>query len=114
MVGSACRAVVCYDDGVQVDNVVGLFLVAGLAIFLIGAAAWRRDYEKPLSEALRVIHEDRKRRAWIHLWMIPAMFVTSAGVFGIAATVDNARVAVAVAVMAGVVYLMGAVCWVGA
>lgn len=59
-----------------------------------------------------MIQGDRKRRAWIHLWMIPAMFVTSAGVFGFAAMVENART-VAVAVMAGVIYLMGAVCWVG-
>lgn len=89
----------------------GVWLVAGLVIFFVGAAAWRLEYEKPLAEALRVIHGDRRRRAWIHLWMIPAMFVTAAGVAGYAAVVGDGDAAV-IALMAAVVYAMGAVCWI--
>lgn len=34
----------------------GCVLVAGLAIFLVGAVAWRLDYQRPLQESLPVIH----------------------------------------------------------
>jgi hypothetical protein len=95
---------------VQIHHVVGLWLVVGLVVFMVGAARWRLDYEKPLEEALRVIHGDRRRRAWIHLWMIPATFVTAAGVTGYAAVVGD-RDAAVVAFMAAVVYALGAVCW---
>lgn len=95
----------------QVLQVVGVWLVAGLTFFLVGAGAWRLEYERPLAEALRVIHADRRRRAWIHLWMIPAMFLTPMGVAGYAAVIAD-RAAAAIAVMAAVVYAMGAVCWV--
>lgn len=95
----------------QILDVVGAWLVAGLIIFLVGAAAWRLEYEKPLPDALRVIHGDRRRRAWIHLWMIPAMFVTSSGLAGYAAVVGD-RDAAALGSMAAVVYASGAVCWV--
>jgi hypothetical protein len=59
---------------VRAHDVVGVALVAGLVALLIGAGGWRLAYEQPLAEALRVIHADRRRRAWIHLWMIPAVF----------------------------------------
>ncbi len=95
----------------QGHELVGLVLVAGLVIFLIGAGGWKRAYDQPLIEALPVIHVDRRRRAWVHLWMIPAMFLTSAGVFGLAAVADES-VAVVLSLMAGAVYAMGAVCWV--
>jgi hypothetical protein len=92
-------------------DVVGWVLVGGFVLFLVGAGGWRMEYEQPLPEALRVIHGDRRRRAWIHLWMIPAMFATSAGVAGYAANAADG-VAAALALMAAVVYAMGAVCWV--
>jgi hypothetical protein len=93
------------------QSVVGVVLVAGLVVFLVGAGGWKLVYDQPMREALPVIHVDRRRRAWIHLWMIPAMFLTSAGMIGLAAVVGDG-VAVVVSLMAGVVYALGAVCWV--
>jgi len=96
----------------QVQDIVGLTLVTGLITFLIGAGAWRLQYEKPMPEALQAIHGDRRRRAWIHLWMAPAMFVTTAGVGGYAAMTGAGNAAAVFAVMSSIVYAMGAVCWV--
>jgi hypothetical protein len=96
----------------QVQDVVGLTLVSGLITFLVGAGAWRLQYEKPMPEVLHVIHRDRRRRAWIHLWMVPAMFVTTAGVGGYAAMTGVGNAAAVFAVMSSTVYAMGAVCWV--
>ncbi len=95
----------------RAHDVVGITLIAGLVAFLIGAGGWRLAYEKPLIEALRVIHTDRRRRAWIHLWMIPAMFLTAAGVAGFGVLLPDPDAA-AIAGMAAVVYALGALCWV--
>jgi hypothetical protein len=94
-----------------VETLVGGTLVAGFVTFLIGAAAWRMAYEQPMQESLRVVHEDRRRRAWIHLWMVPAMFVTSAGLAGVVVVVED-PVAAVLAAMTTVVFALGAVCWV--
>jgi Domain of unknown function (DUF4386) len=96
---------------VDTRELVGGTLVAGLVIFMVGAVVWRLAYEQPLPAALRVIHADRRRRAWIHVWMISALLVTPAGVAGVAAVVER-PVAVAPAVMAAQVYGLGAVCWI--
>jgi hypothetical protein len=96
----------------QVQDAVGLTLISGLLAFLIGAGAWRLRYEQPMPQVLQVIHDDRRRRAWIHLWMVPAMFVTTAGVGGYAVMTGAGSTAAAFAVMASMVYAMGAVCWV--
>jgi hypothetical protein len=95
----------------QGHELVGVILVAGLVVFLIGAGGWKLVYDQPLLEALPVVHVDRRRRAWIHLWMIPALFLTSAGVLGLAAVVDEG-IAVVLSLMAGIVYALGAVCWI--
>lgn len=95
----------------QEHELVGIVLVAGLVVFLVGAGGWKLVYDQPMREALPVIHVDRRRRAWIHMWMIPAMFLTSAGVLGLAAVVGDG-VAVVLSLMAGIVYALGAVCWV--
>jgi hypothetical protein len=95
----------------QEHELVGIVLVAGLIVFLVGAGGWKLAYDQPLRQALPVVHRDRRRRAWIHLWMIPAMFLTSAGVLGLAAVVADG-VALVLALMAGVVYALGAVCWI--
>jgi hypothetical protein len=95
-----------------VDVAIGWTLVAGFVIFLTGAAGWRMAYEQPLQESLKVVAGDRRRRAWIHLWMVPAMFVTSAGVAGVPLVLRADEVAIVVAVMAAVAYLLGAVCWI--
>jgi hypothetical protein len=95
-----------------VDIVVGWTLTAGFGVFLTGAAGWRMAYELPLEESLRVVAGDRRRRAWIHLWMIPAMFVTSAGIAGVPLLVRSDNVAIIVATLAAVVYALGAVCFI--
>jgi hypothetical protein len=95
----------------QDHELVGIVLIAGLVVFLVGAGGWKLAYDQPMRDALPVIHLDRRRRAWIHLWMIPAMFLTSAGVLGLAAVVVDG-VAVVLSLMAGIVYALGAACWI--
>jgi len=88
-------------------SVVGWALILGLVVFLVGALAWRLEYERPMPESLRVIHVDRRRRAWIHLWMAPALFLTTAGLAGLSVHLvpDSASVLVA---MGTAVYALGA------
>lgn len=93
-------------------DVVGVVLVAGLVVFLVGAGGWRMAYEKPLHEALPIFHHDRRRRAWIHAWMIPAMFITPAGLFGLIVVLSDDEAAAVLATMAAVVFAIGAVCWI--
>ena len=95
----------------QEHQLVGIVLVAGLVVFLVGAGGWKLAYQQPLPQALPVIHLDRRRRAWIHLWMIPAMFLTSAGVFALSVALHDGT-AIVLSLMAAVVYALGAVCWV--
>lgn len=95
----------------RVDTLVGSMLVAGFVVFLTGAAAWRLAYEQALPDALRLIHADRRRRAWIHLWMIPAMFVTTAGTAGLTILFADPTATV-LAAMGTAVYALGAVCWI--
>ncbi len=92
-------------------TIVGSTLVAGLVVFLVGAGGWRMAYEQPLEDALRVIADDRRRRSWIHLWMLPALSITSAGIAALVVVVTDDRARVLV-VLASVVYVVGAVCWV--
>ena len=94
------------DDSLLVGGV----LVAGLVIFLVGAAAWRLDYQRPLQESLPVIHRDRRRRAWIHTWMVAALVVTPAGLAGLTVAMGESTATVLTA-MGTAVYLSGAVCW---
>jgi len=89
--------------------VVGGVLVAGLVVFLVGAVFWRLDYELPAEHSLPLIHADRRRRTWIHAWMIAAMFLTPAGLFGLSQLAELQDVASA-ATMSAVVYAIGAVC----
>jgi hypothetical protein len=95
----------------QAPDLVGVVLIAGMVVFLVGAGGWRLEYEKPPEESLPLIHADRRRRAWIHLWMIPAMFLTTAGLVGVVPVMRDDR-AVVLAAMAAAVYALGAVCWV--
>jgi hypothetical protein len=88
---------------------VGIALAGGFFVFLIGAAAWRMAYQQPLISALPIIHADRRRRAWIHLWMMAGTIVTAAGLAGLA-SVDLTANASALTAMAFGVYGMGAMC----
>ena len=90
---------------------VGAVLAAGLVIFLVGAFAWRLDYQRPLQESLPIIHRDRRRRAWIHTWMIVALVVTPAGLAGLTVALEDPTATV-LAAMATAVYLSGGVCWI--
>jgi hypothetical protein len=97
----------------QSSSLVGGVLVAGLAIFMVGAVAWRMEYQRSLQESLPAIHRDHRRRVWIHTWMTAAMVVTPAGLAGLAVTMGQATAAVLTA-MATAVYVSGAVCWIAA
>lgn len=101
----------CYAIGMDAAQVVGVTLVAGLVVFLVGAGGWRMAYEQEQAVALRVIAEDRRRRSWIHLWMLPALFLTPAGLAGVVVLVEHPTGRV-LAAMAAVVYALGAACWV--
>lgn len=80
-----------------------------LVIFMVGAVAWRLDYQRPLQEALPVIHRDRGRRAWIHTWMIVALVVTPAGLVGLTVVKEEPN-AVVLAGVASAVYGGGGIC----
>ena len=90
-------------------DLVGGLLLAGCVVFLVGAVAWRLDYQRPAEESLPLIHADRRRRMWIHVWMLAAMFITPAGLVGLAQLPDLRDVAQPAA-MAAIVYTIGAVC----
>lgn len=100
-----------HDAVVDGAVLIGAVLVAGLVIFLVGAAAWRLDYQRPLQEALPVIHRDRGRRAWIHTWMIVALVVTPAGLVGLTVALVE-PIAMVLAGMATAVYGAGGICWI--
>jgi hypothetical protein len=88
--------------------ITGIVLIAGLVVFLVGAVGWRLAYERPFAEAAPLIHADRRRRAWIHRWMLVAMFLTPAGLAGFATRSDVGPVAA----MAAAIYALGAVCFI--
>jgi hypothetical protein len=96
---------------VETSSWIGSVLVAGLLIFMVGAVAWRLDYQRPLPESLPAIHRDRHRWAWIHSWMIGALVVTPAGLAGLTLSLEE-PVATALAAMAAAIYVTGGVCWI--
>lgn len=85
---------------------VGWTLIAGCCVFLVGAAGWKMAYEQPMDQALVAMHHDRGRLRWIHWWMVPAMFLTTAGFVGLAFETGDALVG-----MAATVFLLGAAQW---
>jgi hypothetical protein len=93
------------------STLVGIVLVAGLVVFGVGAGGWRLAFEAPPHQALPRIHAEPRRWTWIHAWMVPAMFVTAAGVAGLPRVVAGGAAAT-IATMAGVVYALGALCWI--
>lgn len=88
-------------------ELVGWLLVAGFVAFMMGAGAWRLEYEQPLEKSLPFMHGDVRRLRWIHWWMVPAVFLTVAGLGGLAWLVADAGAAVAAAG-----YALGAAFWV--
>lgn len=90
------------------SSLVGGVLFAGLVIFLVGAVAWRLDYQRPLEESLPIISGDRRRRAWIHTWMIAALVITPAGLAGLTVALTEPTAAV-LSAMATAAYLCGAI-----
>jgi len=102
-----------HDADMDVDGsvLIGGILIAGLVVFLVGAVCWRLDYQRPLPEALPLIHRDRRRWAWIHTWMIAALVITPAGLVGLTLALGEPTARV-LAGMATAVYGVGAVCWI--
>jgi len=92
-------------------RLVGGVLVVGLAAFMVGAVRWRIAYEGSPETALPAIHADRRRRAWIHSWMIAGLLVTSAGLAGLATVVDTGT-SRAAAAMCAAAYGLGVACMV--
>lgn len=99
--------------GLEGSGVVGGVLVAGLGIFMVGAVGWRLDYQRPLAESLPVIHRDRRRWAWIHVWMMAGVLLTPAGLAGLA-VIQTQPTATVLTAMATATYLSGAVGWIAA
>jgi hypothetical protein len=91
--------------------VVGSVLVAGLGTFLVGAVRWRLEYQGPLHESLSAVDRDRRRWAWIHVWMVAGTLVTCAGLAGVAVVLDEPAATV-LAAMAAAVYVAGGVGWI--
>lgn len=80
---SACRRGVGYDTAMVAA---GWLLIAGLAVFLTGAAFWKPAvYEQSLSEALTAMAADRRRLRWVYVWMIAGVVTSTAAVFVLAA-----------------------------
>ena len=88
----------------------GWALVAGFVVFLTGAARWRLEYEGPRDTALPLVHADRRRRAWIHTWMVAGVCVTPAGLAAYAASAEPLA-ARSAAWAATLVYTLGAACF---
>jgi len=63
----------------------GVLLIAGFGVFMVGASAWRLEYQAPLPERLPVLHSDLWRLRWIHSTMVAAMILTPAGLAALAA-----------------------------
>ena len=63
---------------------VGGLLIAGFVVFLVGAALWKSDYQRPLPEALLAIAQSPRRWRWIHTWMIAGVAITIAGLGALA------------------------------
>ena len=63
---------------------VGGLLIGGFVIFLVGAAFWKLDFQRPLPEALLAIAQSPKRWRWIHTWMIAGVAITIAGLGALA------------------------------
>lgn len=101
----------CHDVRMESSGLVGGVLAGGLATFLVGAVAWRLDYQRPLHESLPVVHRDHRRWVWIHTWMVAGVLVTTAGLASLAVSMDEPTATVLAAV-AGTAYACGAVCWI--
>lgn len=93
------------------ETIVGGVLVTGFVLFMVGAGAWRIAYEQPPETSLPVIHADRRRRAWIHVWMTAGVFATTAGLAALAILLTPGTAGVAAA-LAAAVYALGALCWI--
>ena len=69
--------------GTDLQTVGGL-LIGGFAVFLVGPALWKQDYQKPLPEALLAIAQSTRRWRWINSWMIVGVAITIAGLAALA------------------------------
>ena len=63
---------------------VGGLLIGGFVVFLVRAALWKQDYQRPLPETLLAIAQSPRRWRWIHTWMIVGVAITIAGLGALA------------------------------
>ena len=63
---------------------VGGLLIGGFVVFLVGAALWKMDYQRPLPEAMLAIAQSLRRWRWINTWMIGGVAITIAGLGALA------------------------------
>jgi hypothetical protein len=64
-----------------------------------------------MQDSLPLIHRDRRRWVWIHVWLVTALLVTPAGLVGLAMGLEQPTARV-LAAMAAAAYLAGGVCWI--
>ena len=95
-------------------------LIGGFVIFLVGAALWKLDYQKPLPEALLAISQSLRRWRWIHTWMIAGVAVTIAGLGALAQLLADSgepvygTVGFVLFAVGGTVWLVAAAWWLSA
>ena len=95
---------------------VGGLLIGGFVVFLIGAALWKQEYQKPLPEALLAIARSPRRWRWIHTWMIAGVAITIAGLGAFARLLSESgeliygTVGFLLFALGGIVWLIG-VAW---
>lgn len=94
----------------------GGLLIAGFVLFLMGAAAWRLDYQKPLRESLLAIAGSPRRWWWIHALMMVGLIITIAGLGALELLITDGgepiygTVGLFIFAIGGIVWLVG-VAW---
>ena len=89
---------------------VGGLLIGGFAVFLVGAALWKSDYQRPLPESLLAIAQSARRWRWVHTWAIGGVVITVAGLGAFARLLADSGDLV-YGTVGFVLFAMGGVVW---
>ena len=89
---------------------VGGLLTGGFVVFLVGAALWKLDYQRPLSESLLAIAQSLRRWRWIHIWMIGGVATTIAGLGVLAGLLADSG-EIIYGTVGFVIFAMGGIVW---
>ena len=89
---------------------VGGLLIGGFVVFLIGAALWKQDYQRPLPKAMLAIAQSPRRWRWIHTWMIGGVVITVAGL-GVLARLLAERGELIYGTVGFVLFAVGGIVW---